>query len=113
MNAEVYTEAGNEDLTAYWHRHMAGWKNSGLSQQKFCKNNNLVYHQFLYWRHKLKQTTNKSQQQTRQPSGSGFASVSIQPATEPGLSLLLPNGLIIQGIHANNLSLVSQLMTEL
>jgi len=113
MNAEISTEASDKDLTAYWHRHMAGWKSSGVSQAKFCKNNNLVYHQFLYWRHKLKQTTNKNQQQPRRPSGNGFASVSIQPATKSGLSLLLPNGLIIRGIHAENLSVVSQLMTAL
>ncbi len=42
------------DKPTLWAAHMDAWKNSGLSQVQFCKQNNLTYAAFGYWRTRLK-----------------------------------------------------------
>ncbi len=38
--------------SAYWKQQVEAWKLSGLSQNQFCKSNELTYHRFVYWRSK-------------------------------------------------------------
>jgi hypothetical protein len=37
----------------YWLEQSLLWESSGLSQQKFCEQQSLVYKQFVYWRGRL------------------------------------------------------------
>lgn len=37
-----------------WEAISEDWSRSGLSQQKYCQQKNLVYSQFMYWRGRLK-----------------------------------------------------------
>ena len=39
---------------AFWKKHLQSWKSSSLSQKEYCRQNNLVYHRFVYWRCKFK-----------------------------------------------------------
>lgn len=91
---------------AQWQQHIVDWQQSGLSQAAFCQSQQLSYHQFIYWRQKL-----------APKSGDSAVSTSPQllpvryPSERPlstDLILTLPNGLRIQGIHSNNLTLVRQ-----
>lgn len=41
---------------AYWSEQNTLWESSGLAQQKFCKQQGLVYKEFVYWRGVLKKT---------------------------------------------------------
>ena len=36
-----------------WQRHMTDWQASGASGSAYCKQQSLVYHQFVYWRRRL------------------------------------------------------------
>ena len=89
---------------AYWKQHIEAWKLSGLSQIAFCNENDLPYHRFVYWRGKFGGST---RQKTPR---SGFTSVNYRPESETGLSLSLPNGLVVRGICVDNLPVVRQLL---
>jgi hypothetical protein len=93
----------------YWEQQIQSWKLSGLSQARFCKNNNLTYHRFVYWRGKFDDATRVPPKQNR----GGFATVSVRPDADRGLTLSLPNGLVMRGICAENLSVVRQLLDQL
>ena len=43
----------------------------------------------------------------------GFAKVICEPALDTGLTLSLPNGLMLRGISAANVSVVRQLLDQL
>jgi hypothetical protein len=111
MNTEINNESDSQDLAAHWRRQIDHWQNSGLSQGQFCKDNDLTYHQFLYWRHKLNKP--KSDQPITSAHSRGFTTVTVQPMTEPGLSLSLPNGIVMRGICADNIPVVRQLLDQL
>ena len=50
--------------------------------------------------------------QTKHESG-GFASVGYRPEINGGLTLSLPNGLVLRGICADNVPVVRQLLEQL
>ena len=104
------TVADPEALAAYWNGQVAVWKHSGLSQVKFCQTHNLSYHRFGYWCRKIEGVIKRGQ--TKQDSG-GFATVGFRPGSDSGLSLSLPNGLIVRGICADNVSVVRELLAQL
>ena len=37
----------------FYQRHLANWKNTGLSQAEYCRRNGLIRHRFGYWKKKL------------------------------------------------------------
>lgn len=43
----------SEDKTKYWGRHIAAWQRSGLSQERYCRNNKIAKSAFGYWYRKL------------------------------------------------------------
>jgi len=101
------TKAQSAALAEHWRHNIDAWKTSGQSQAEFCSVNELSYHRFCYWQRKF-------HRQAQQKASGGFAAVSRQP--EPisnGLSIALPRGLVVQGITADNLSLVYQLLSRL
>lgn len=102
--------ATSTDLAGYWQQHIDQWKSSGQSQAKFCQANDLPYLRFLYWRRKLEGDTRACR--TTQDSG-GFATVDYRHDTHSGLTLSLPNGLVLRGISAGNVSVVRQLLEHL
>ena len=98
------------DLVAYWQQHIDQWKSSGQSQAKFCQTNELSYHRFVYWRRKFERGPGGSKE--RQESG-GFATVDYRQDVGGGLTLSLPNGLVLRGISADNVPVVRQLLEQL
>ncbi len=55
-----------------WQQHITDWQVSGLSQTDYCKQHQLVYGTFIYWRHRLKKLD---------ASGDGDHAVSFLPVT--------------------------------
>lgn len=98
------TEVSTED----WQQLIMAWKRSGLSGVRFCEDNQLAYHSFVYWRKKL------ARQEDTQAvaASSGFLQVRCQQQT-PELTLSLPNGLTIRGIQSDNLHVVRRLLDSL
>lgn len=97
-------------LADYWRQQVNNWKNSCQSQAKFCQANELSYHRFVYWRQKFERGPDNSQ--TARESA-GFASVDYRPELNGGLTLSLPNGLVLRGISADNVPVVRQLLEQL
>ena len=105
---------------AYWQQHIQRFQSSGLSGSQYCAREALTYHCFIYWRRKLTADSDQpsgrgNELATRAPGdSSGFVTIqSASPATDTGLELSLPNGLIIGNIRDTNLSLVGQLLDQL
>lgn len=98
-----------EARAAYWREHIAAWKESGLSGARFCKGHDLIYHRFVYWRQKFDAVTPHRKQRS---SSHGFTAVTVQPDRHRGLSLSLPNGVTVQGIDADTVAVVRQLLEQ-
>jgi len=36
-----------------WKQELENWKSSGLSQAEYCRQNELKFHRFVYWRKRV------------------------------------------------------------
>jgi len=79
-------------------------------QAEFRKVNGLFFHRFVYWRGKCEGVIRDPM--AKQNRG-GFAAVNIRHDVDRGLTLSLPNGLVMRGICSENLSVVRQLLDQL
>ena len=89
-----------------WQQHIEDWQASGLSGMAYCQQQSLTYCRFVYWRKKL---TEPEASFPEQPvSSPGFAKVSAVPGPESseGLTVSLPGGVSITGLHAGNVELL-------
>jgi len=101
-----------DELNNHWQQQVDAWKNSGLSQVAFCKQQKLVYHRFIYWKLKFA----GSSQANQQSHLSSFVKVKAtvkRSATEANLSLTLPNGMVFSGLSESNLSLIHQFIEQM
>jgi len=99
----------SEQLSRYWQGQITAWEQSGQSQKSFCEQRELNYHRFGYWRRKFLE-----QSHTEDQPINGFVPVrSLQSSSATGLSLTLPNGVLIQGIEHYNVAVVRQLLQQL
>lgn len=99
-----------QERRQFWHEQIDAWQTSGLSGQAFCKQHDLSYHQLGYWRKK------QNQPQHDQPApASGFTRVTQAQSSNPGreLTLALPGGASISGIHAGNIDLLGMILRQL
>ena len=104
------TKEQSAALAEYWRHHIDAWKASEQSQSEFCRVNELNYHRFLYWQRKFR----KQERQVRQEANGGFVSVTRQADPAPrGLAIVLPRGLVLEGITTSNLPVVYQLLSHL
>ena len=39
--------------TQFWQDHITAWQGSGLSQAAYCKQHEIKFHNFAYWRNRL------------------------------------------------------------
>jgi hypothetical protein len=81
----------SEQKAVDWQQHIAGWRESGLSQKTYCQQQGLSIASFGYWRTRLH----------RKPVDSGkFIPVKLSGATS-SVTVLLPAGLRIDcPVHA-------------
>jgi hypothetical protein len=103
------------ERTYHWQQHIEHWRDTGLSGAAFCKQQSLSYHQFVYWRRKLEGPGDATDIE-RVPT-SGFARVA-QIASAPNLesndlTLRLPGGMAITGLHAGNVDLLGAILRQL
>lgn len=93
-----------------WERHLEAWRSSGQSQRAYCEGAGLKYSRFLYWRRKLEEQAGERGAGT----GSRFVPVAWGGGSAGGgLRVVLPNGVELRGIDAENLTLVAQLLARL
>lgn len=48
------TKGANEKRSQFWKNHLKECSQAGLSQNAYCRNNNLRPNQFTYWKNKFK-----------------------------------------------------------
>jgi len=97
-----------------WQQHITDWQASGVSGSAYCKQQSLVYHQFVYWRRKLVLTEDFLEQEQ---AATGFARVVSAPSVgigvADGLTVSLPGGVSITGLHAGNIELLGAVLRQL
>ncbi len=96
--------AESELLAEYWQGQINSWRTSGGSQAAYCEAHDLSYHRFTYWRRKFAESHTRS---------GGFALVKYHSAQSSPLSVALPNGLVVQGIAADNIAVARELLESL
>jgi hypothetical protein len=97
-----------------WQQHITDWQASGVSGSAYCKQQSLIYHQFVYWRRKLN-TIEAPPTSEEAQANSGFARVVSVPGpdTTEGLTVSLPGGVSINGLHAGNIELLGAVLRQL
>lgn len=101
----------------FWQQQIHDWEATDLSGNAFCKQQSLIYHQFIYWRQKLASVEAYSKQA---PAATGFARV-VSSVSRPGaetgdatgLTISLPGGVAITGLHAGNIELLGAVLRQL
>ncbi len=66
-----------------WSERIVNWEKSGLTQAAFCKQHQLVYGTFVYWRSHLK----KLNAQVKPPEPVSFFPVTLKPEKKTTLTL--------------------------
>jgi len=101
----------NPELHEFWQKTVSDWQASGLSGMAYCKQQALTYCRFVYWRKKLA----PPESAPKGVASSGFARVAPvcdTRATE-GLTVSLPGGVSITGLHAGNVELLGEVLRQL
>jgi len=102
----------SDQRSQYWREHIDACRDSGSSGAAYCQLHQLTYHRFNYWRRKFQELDSRVQMAPCESTG--FARVLASRAELPtGLSLALPNGLVIQDIGETNVGVVRQLLAVL
>ena len=93
-----------------WQEHITQWQSSGLSGMAYCKQESLAYGRFVYWRKKLAGSPGPDE-----AAPSGFARVAPVTRLEAadGLTVSLPGGVSITGLHAGNVDLLGAILRQL
>ena len=107
------TSTENNTAHDLWQQHIAQWQASGLSQASYCRQQELLKHQFRYWKRKFLADLEPAAPEPK----SGFArvqvAVPIATPVSPGLSLCFRDGTQLTGITQNNMALIKQLIEVL
>lgn len=100
----------NEQAQKYWEQVLSDYQSSGLSGMAFCKQQNIAYHRFTYWRSKLRPS-----EPVKVDRSSGFSRVMVtDPNRETAeLSISLPSGVSITGLHSDNIDLLGPILRQL
>lgn len=73
------------------------WQESGLSQKKFCKRENLSTSTFCYWLQKHRRETGQSKPKARKQAVKTFIPVEVSGETTPAgpgqIEITYPNGI--------------------
>ncbi len=102
------TDKQAESLATYWSQQVQSWKKTNQSQSDYCRTHDLNYHRFTYWRRKLSGQAHRSQAAVQR---SAFVPVKPYSSVSPeGLTAILPNGVVLQGITERHLSVAKQLL---
>ena len=94
---------------AHWKGIISDWESSKLSQPAFCKERDIVYSQFCYWRYELNKTKRHDPGQFIPLS---LNKQSQQPSAK-SLTVCLPEGISIKIHDESQLSLAAKLLRAL
>lgn len=101
-----------QEYQQYWQQQISACQAAGLSCAAYCKQHDISYHKFVYWRSKLSKLSKQEDSNKPAAMPAGFAKVTSQPLPT-GLTLSLPGGLSISGFHAGNIELLGTVLKQL
>lgn len=97
---------------AHWLEQNTLWESSGLSQQKFCEQQGLVYKQFIYWRGRLNRNKALNAEPKLQKVSTSPTRPPSQSISEPAscLEIILPTGIKLYIKEEADISKASKLI---
>lgn len=100
----------SHERQAFWKEHVQSYEQSGHSKARYCRDNNLIYHQFIYWSALFsgQPTKNKSI-----PTSKLVPVMLRESTTTSGLQVHLPNGVLISGINSHSVEIIGCLIVSL
>ena len=93
----------------YWQKQIEAWRASGQSQMAYCEANDLRYSRFVYWRRKFQPADETARGGRRSAFVPGTY---LNGKTGEGLAVVLPSGVELRGVTAENLVVVDQLLSR-
>ncbi len=100
----------SQERQQFWQQYIGAWQATDLSGTAFCKQHDLSYPQFNYWRKKFQVAEG-----AEKPAG--FAKVTQVTASHSRLydelGIHLPSGISFSGVNAGNLDVVLALLRQL
>lgn len=96
-----------------WRLLFDDWLASGLSSSDFCKNRDLVYDNFLYWRRKFERQESLGKLSPAKQLVPVKKIQTVNDFYDHGLEIRLPNGIVIAGLNEVNIQTVCQLLKQL
>ncbi len=99
----------SQERQQFWQQHVDAWQASDLSGAAFCKQHDLNYAQFNYWRRKFQPVDAAAK-------SAGFAQVTqlvTSASSADGLAVHLPSGISFSGVNAGNLDVVLAILRQL
>ncbi len=95
-----------EEKREYWTNQVNEWKASGETQRGYCRRHHLKPHQLTYWAQVFEEKSHTE----HAPTTNGFVAVQVADSPIQGLTIRLPSGLRLEGIHAGNLALTREMI---
>ncbi|OED37897.1 hypothetical protein AB833_21710 [Chromatiales bacterium (ex Bugula neritina AB1)] len=95
----------------FWHQHVNGWRDSGVSKRHYCQQHDLVYHQMIYWCAKC----SESNATTATITG-GFTQLAVSNVAaghSAALSIELPNGMTVNNLTPQTIAYLPALLQSL
>lgn len=89
----------NDQKRIFWQHHIERWQQGDLSQKEYCKQHELTFSSFGYWRTRL----NKPKRTQK------LIAVDIKPTDHARLSL--PNGIRLE-VPVQSLAVILPLLTQ-
>jgi len=115
IDTEVCEDPGKRDRKGRrvlgrdeWHRLMAEYDGSGLTQEAFCKREGVNYHTFVAWLGRRK----RSGGEVDEPVPAKFHELTLSggSASGSGLEVALPDGTVLRGGDAEALARLARLL---
>jgi len=95
-----------DEKRAYWAKHIEAWKASGETRSDYCRIHRLKPHQLSYWNQVYRSKLHGKQVS----SPRGFVAVQVSNPRNRDLIVELPNGLRLEGVHADNLPVIREII---
>lgn len=103
----------HQEREQYWQQQVTEWQASGLSGMAYCKQQALTYHQFSYWRQKLLASASSTKEPVAGFATVAYPAVSVKGTDCVGLTVSLPGGITVTGLHAGNVALLGDILRQL
>ena len=100
----------HQDLQQFWNQHIQSYEQCGHSKARYCRDNSLSYHQFIYWAARL---SDQSTIEKKAPASKLIPILVKEPDSPSGLQVHLPNGVLISGISGHSVEIIGRLIDQL